>query len=176
MDLNEFSITYGKKDKIFSAPIPADSALVPFLIVNGNNKKLKLSTADVLLMEQGIRNYNNMSFTIGYTDTPEGLGIKYVEQAEGPLPEAGKTVVVHYKGMLEDGTQFDSSFDRNKPIEFPLGQGRVIKGWDIGIGMLPVGSKAWLRIPPELGYGSRDMGVIPPNSTLYFLVEVVDSK
>lgn len=82
-------------------------------------------------------------------------------------------MVVHYHGLLTNGQKFDSSYDRGQPFDFVLGQGQVIKGWDEGIALLPVGSQAVLIVPPHLGYGDSDMGTIPPNSTLIFYVEVL---
>ncbi|MCI0399439.1 MAG: FKBP-type peptidyl-prolyl cis-trans isomerase [Chloroflexi bacterium] len=97
-----------------------------------------------------------------------------LEEGDGPSPQPGDVVSVHYTGTLEDGAQFDSSLDRGQPISFPLGQGRVIAGWDEGIALLRQGSKARLIIPPELAYGERGAsGVIPPNATLTFEVELV---
>jgi FKBP-type peptidyl-prolyl cis-trans isomerase len=90
---------------------------------------------------------------------------------------AGKTVRVHYSGKLTNGKVFDSSYTRGEPIEFVLGRGQVIKGWDEGIALMKVGGKATLTIPPELGYGQRGAGgVIPPNATLIFDVELVNVK
>lgn len=107
--------------------------------------------------------------------TDSGLEVRMMEEGSGETPQAGDIVVVHYTGTLEDGTKFDSSYDRGEPIAFPLGQGRVIPGWDEGIGLLNVGSKAQLIIPPELAYGDQGAGgVIPPGATLVFEVELVD--
>jgi len=109
--------------------------------------------------------------------TSSGLAYKIIKKGTGAKAEAGKTVSVHYTGKLSNGTKFDSSYDRNQPIEFELGRGRVIKGWDEGISLLNVGSKATFIIPPDLGYGARGAGgVIPPNATLIFDVELVEVK
>lgn len=107
-------------------------------------------------------------------------GLEYIEIEPGTGAQAmpGKTVSVHYTGKLQsNGQVFDSSHTRGQPIEFKLGTGRVIKGWDEGIALMKVGGKAQLIIPPELGYGSRGAGgVIPPNATLVFDVELVAVK
>ncbi|MCS7086314.1 MAG: FKBP-type peptidyl-prolyl cis-trans isomerase [Bacteroidia bacterium] len=106
--------------------------------------------------------------------TPSGLKYQIFEMGKGAKVAVGETVKVHYHGMLQDGKVFDSSYRRGEPIQFPLGVGRVIKGWDEGIALMPKGSKGVLIVPPDLGYGSRDMGTIPPNSTLTFFVEVLE--
>ena len=109
-------------------------------------------------------------------DTREsGLQIITLSEGDGPKPEEGEVVLVHYTGYLEDGTQFDSSLDRGQPFGFAVGQGRVIPGWDEGISQLNVGTRARLIIPPELGYGSAGAGgVIPPDATLIFDVELLE--
>ncbi|MBG66048.1 MAG: peptidylprolyl isomerase, partial [Flavobacteriales bacterium] len=105
--------------------------------------------------------------TKGATTTKSGLAYFMIKEGNGAQAEAGKTVSVHYTGKLADGSKFDSSHDRGQPIEFPLGQGRVIPGWDEGIALLKVGGKATFIIPPNLAYGERGAGgVIPPNATL----------
>ena len=119
----------------------------------------------------------NKKLMEGATITESGLAYIMVKEGSGIQAENGKTVSVHYTGKLTDGTKFDSSLDRNQPIEFVLGQGRVIKGWDEGISYLKVGGKATFIIPSDLAYGERGAGgVIPPNATLIFDVELVDVK
>ena len=105
-------------------------------------------------------------------------GLRMIEHTKGSgtKPTSGQTISTHYKGYMEDGTVFDSSYDRNQPFEFPVGQGRVIKGWDDAFLGMTEGTHATLTIPPELGYGSRDMGKIPSNSTLIFDVELLEIK
>lgn len=106
--------------------------------------------------------------------TPSGLKYIELEEGDGATPQKGQTVVVHYTGTLENGTKFDSSRDRNRPFNFKLGVGQVIKGWDEGISTMKVGGRRQLIIPPELGYGARGAGgVIPPNATLIFDVELL---
>jgi peptidylprolyl isomerase len=109
--------------------------------------------------------------------TDSGLQYVLIEEGTGETPQAGDLVEVHYTGMLEDGTKFDSSYDRGQPIIFPLGTGRVIPGWDEGIALLKVGSKAKLVIPSELAYGETGAGgVIPPDATLIFDVELISTR
>ena len=107
--------------------------------------------------------------------TPSGLKYTFKQFGKGNLAKAGDNVSVHYVGRLGDGKQFDSSRDRNQPFKFPLGAGRVIKGWDEGVALMHVGDKVMFTIPPQLGYGDRAMGdQIPANSTLFFEVELLD--
>jgi len=106
--------------------------------------------------------------------TPSGLKYNEIKEGTGATPQKGQTVVVHYTGTLEDGTKFDSSRDRNSPFSFKLGVGQVIKGWDEGLSTMKVGGRRQLIIPADLGYGSRGAGgVIPPNATLLFDVELL---
>lgn len=108
------------------------------------------------------------------TTTASGLQIEEITVGEGAVAEAGNTVTVHYTGWLTDGTKFDSSRDRNDAFVFPLGARRVISGWDEGVAGMRVGGVRKLTIPPALGYGARGAGgVIPPNATLVFEVELL---
>jgi FKBP-type peptidyl-prolyl cis-trans isomerase FkpA len=113
--------------------------------------------------------------------TSSGLEYEDIKEGTGPSPKSGQTCVMHYTGWLWEngakGKKFDSSLDRGQPFEFPLGQGRVIKGWDEGVATMKVGGKRILLIPATLGYGTRGAGgVIPPNATLLFEVELLDVK
>jgi peptidyl-prolyl cis-trans isomerase A (cyclophilin A) len=111
----------------------------------------------------------------GFKKTESGLRYQIIQEGSGVKAEKGKNVTVHYKGQLSDGTVFDSSYKRNEPIDFPLGVGQVISGWDEGIQLLKVGDKARFVIPSHLGYGSRGAGgVIPPDATLIFDVELMN--
>ena len=134
-------------------------------IEKANSEKAKESTQSM------------KKLTEGATFTKSGLAYFMIKEGVGAQATAGKTVSVHYTGKLADGTKFDSSHDRNAPIEFPLGEGRVIPGWDEGIALLKVGGKATFIIPPSLAYGERGAGgVIPPNATLIFEVELMGVK
>lgn len=109
--------------------------------------------------------------------TPSGLKYNDDQVGGGASPQKGQRVSVHYTGWLTDGTKFDSSRDRGQPFQFTIGHGEVIKGWDEGVASMKVGGKRKLTIPPELGYGARGAGgVIPPNATLVFDVELLDVK
>ena len=113
----------------------------------------------------------------GFEKTESGLRYQFIQRGSGKKAENGKTVAVHYEGSLENGKVFDSSYPRKKPIEFRLGQGQVIEGWDEGIALLQVGDKARFVIPSDLAYGpSGAGGVIPPHATLIFDVELMDVK
>lgn len=150
---------YGSMDR---PTIPANSTLVFHVQLMGVTKVVKPKPYDVA----------------GKDTIYTGTGLKYIKlnETDGKPVTAGATVSVHYTGYLLDGSIFDSSISRGEPISFPIGAGRVIKGWDEGIAYLKVGEKARLIIAPELGYGSRAMGPIPANATLVFDVELMDVK
>ena len=150
-----------------------DEAALEEMLANLGNAESAVAEmpAEVELDEVAMADFLNADMTT--TDS----GLQYVIETEGAgaTPEAGEVVQVHYEGKLADGTIFDSSYERDEPIAFPLGQGLVIPGWDEGISLLSVGSKAKLIVPPELAYGEFGaVGVIPPNAALYFEVELVD--
>jgi len=108
------------------------------------------------------------------TTTPSGLKYAIDREGTGPQPVKGQTVRVHFTAWLENGTRFDSSRDTGKPIEFVVGEGQVIPGWDEGVAMMKVGERRILVIPPPLAYGNQgSTGVIPPNATLIFMLELV---
>ncbi len=111
--------------------------------------------------------------TASQNQASSGLKIEDVKVGTGAEATAGKTVTVNYTGWLTNGTKFDSSLDRNKPFPFRLGAGQVIPGWDQGVAGMKVGGKRKLTIPPELGYGARGVGPIPPNATLVFEVDLL---
>ncbi len=113
------------------------------------------------------------------TETVTASGLKYIDlkAGNGPSPKKGQNVLVHYTGWLENGTKFDSSVDRKEPFPFRIGEGQVIQGWDEGVLSMKMGGKRRLIIPPKLGYGARGAGgVIPPNATLIFEVELLDLR
>ena len=123
--------------------------------------------------------YVDSDFSLPGEEINMESGLRMIEhiKGDGPKPTSGQLVSVHYTGLLEDGTKFDSSHDRGKPYTFNVGEGKVIKGWDEAILDMNVRSKRTLIIPPELGYGSRGAGrMIPPNATLIFEVELVKIK
>lgn len=126
--------------------------------------------------ESAMNNGENADGTASVVTTLSGLKYAVNTKGAGDAAKAGDTVRVHYTGTLEDGTKFDSSVDRGEPIEFTIGAGQVIPGWDEGIAGMTVGEKRTLTIPPQLAYGEAGAGggVIPPNATLIFDVELVE--
>jgi len=144
------------------------------IILIGCNKNTETKENDV----NNTSNNTNVSSAIG-EEIVTASGLKYIDDVlgEGNYPKPGDKVKVHYTGTLEDGTKFDSSRDRNKPFEFTIGVGQVIKGWDEGLLTMKPGGKRKLIIPSNLGYGERGAGkLIPPGSTLHFDVELIEIK
>ncbi len=155
--------------------LPKDLILnAEWLISLSNDKKIGLTVAEALFLNQAIPKWKIEKRFIGMEKTASGLEYKMTKVGTGKPAVAGKKVHVHYRGTLLDGTEFDSSYKRGTPLPFILGTGNVIKGWDEGIGLLKEGGAAILRIPPDLGYGARGAGAsIPPNATLIFEVELI---
>lgn len=176
--------------------IPADLSLDSMLVFVGNKDNKIKKPNDVLFVSKALEAWSkkkgtlvadnaakdvfsaadleNMEFEDKY---PSGLKIHVVHRGDGPLPKKGQNVVVHYRGYLESAKIFDESHKRGQPFAFPLGMGRVIKGWDEGIGKLPVGSRAILKLPASIAYGDRGAGAdIPPGATLLFDVVLMDVK
>ncbi|WP_418263542.1 peptidylprolyl isomerase [Flavobacterium faecale] len=146
------------------------NAVEAFRTFEGNRKKR-------LEAEKAAAEAAMEEIAAGFQKTESGLRYQFIQKGEGKQAEAGKTVSVHYEGSLPSGKVFDSSYPRKKPIEFRLGQGQVIEGWDEGIALLKVGDKARFVIPSHLGYGANGAGgVIPPNATLIFDVELMEVK
>ncbi len=136
-----------------------------FLLRNNPNS----STAAI----SGDMNQDNNQTTPDKFDV-QGMTVEVLQQGSGEVAKAGDTVTVNYVGTLEDGTKFDSSIDRGQPFEFTLGQKSVIQGWELGVAGMKVGEKRKLTIPPELGYRANGAGgVIPPNATLIFEVDML---
>lgn len=121
--------------------------------------------------------YVSSSADSTWRTTFSGLQYRDVKLGTGDMAITGSTVSTHYKGMLEDGTVFDTSRQEGRtPFTFTLGEGQVIKGWDEGVAGMRVGGTRQLKVPPDLGYGDKQQGSIPPNSTLYFEVELLSAE
>ncbi|GAB1542779.1 FKBP-type peptidyl-prolyl cis-trans isomerase [Scytonema sp. NUACC21] len=132
---------------------------------------------NTLIASKAMSDANKAKPDANVVTTPSGLKYVEIKEGTGATPKTGQTVVVHYTGTLENGKKFDSSRDRNQPFSFKLGVGQVIKGWDEGLSTMKVGGRRQLTIPANLGYGARGAGgVIPPNATLIFDVELLDIR
>jgi len=144
------------------------------------SRRVALATT-LSLVATGVTAMSEAANAQPVTTTPSGLKIIDLKVGAGPSPKPGQTCVMNYTGWLYEngnkGKKFDSSLDRNQPFSFPIGQHQVIAGWDEGVAPMKVGGKRTLIIPPELGYGARGAGgVIPPNATLIFDVELLSVK
>lgn len=160
-----------------------NSAMADSMASNNATVLQSASVSSMIADASQLKPTGNMDIDLSQAETTS-TGLMYIETTagDGITPERGKKVVVHYTGYLAEegfkrGKKFDSSFDRNQPFSFTLGVGQVIKGWDEGVAKMSVGGKSTLIIPPDLGYGVRGAGgVIPPNATLIFDVELLEIK
>ncbi len=168
---NSFMLHGGKKPRQIPIGQPDDYKYLESLALN---KNLKIKALEMAFILEALEKWPLEERQLGYNYTDSGLGIKIIQKGSGAMPQTGEKVTVHYTGYLEDGTKFDSSVDRGKPFAFTLGRGQVIKGWDEGFAQLTKGTRAWLRIPPDLGYGSTPRGPIPPNSFMLFEIEILE--
>ncbi len=170
--MQSFAIYKGKK-KPFMVILPKDDSLSTYATWVKNYNK-QIAAYDLVFIQMALRAWRVKERYLGFKTLPSGLGYKIKEEGNGKQLEKGMMVEVHYRGYLEDGTVFDDSYRRGKPFRFVLGKGQVIKGWDEGLLYFKEGSKGTLLIPPALGYGERGVpGVIPPNATLFFDIEVL---
>ena len=168
-----------------ATPAPdADAAAAPGAVPPGEVTPAPVATPDPVAATPDPAIGNALTTPTNSTITPTpniatlpgGTQYEDLQIGHGEEARPGQQVVVHYTGTLVDGTKFDSSRDRNEPFTFGLGAGQVIKGWDAGVAGMKVGGRRKLTIPADQGYGPRDMGVIPPNSTLLFDVELIAVK
>ena len=143
---------------------------------SGKTRWQAVSYSSTPITKQSITRSTGPSIGGREVGTEAELKFEEIVEGTGPSPQPGQDVTVHYTGTLENGAKFDSSLDRGKPFTFKIGVGQVIKGWDQGVMTMKVGGKRKLIVPPHLGYGSRGVGPIPPNSTLIFEVELLDVR
>jgi FKBP-type peptidyl-prolyl cis-trans isomerase len=152
-----------------------------------NNEKIAVIIAGAVVIVSALFIFNVIPFSLPAkqvvpvtettgTKSSEELKIEESEVGTGEEVKKGDTILIHYTGTLSDGTKFDSSYDRGEPFETQIGVGAVIQGWDEGVVGMKTGGKRKLIIPPSLGYGDRQMGSIPANSTLIFDVELIEIK
>ncbi len=162
---------------LFSVIGPADLVEAEAQTSKSGNKQATTSTRRRKPVRPRCRRVVVVRPTGAATTTRSGLTYMITRHSKQRQPIPGETVIVNYTGLLGSGVKFDSSLDRGQPFSFPLGMGRVIKGWDEGIAKLRIGEQATLIIPPSIGYGDRGAGgVIPPNATLIFIVELIGIK
>ena len=146
-------------------------------VFNKGKGKIQENNREFLRMQEAEAAKQLEELKQGMETTASGLMYKITKKGSGPKVEQGQMVAVHYAGRLTNGMEFDNSFKRGEPIEFPVGTGRVIRGWDEGLLLLNVGDEATLLIPSNLGYGERGAGgIIPPNAWLIFDVQVMGAK
>jgi hypothetical protein len=180
-----FETRAGKKTVLLKFDLPTNG-IGPdsrYLLGLNGGKIVDLTTSDILFIQQavktwteiaGITSWEHSVISSGYTLHSSGLAYKVLIPGTGDKPIKGQTMVVHYSGYLEDGTPFDSSINRHQPFRFVLGESRVISGWEEGVALMPIGSRYFFKLPPDLAYGSKGAGdVIPPYATLYFDVQLL---
>jgi len=179
VDLNADVYTVGLRDSLGGKESQMTSEEIRDTITNLQQRLM--ATQQKVVKEQAAKNLSESKTFLtengkkeGIKTLPSGLEYKVVTEGSGKMPKAEDTVTVHYKGTLIDGTEFDSSYKRGQPATFQV-KG-VIKGWTEALQLMKEGSKWQLFVPPELGYGERSMGPIPPNSTLIFEVELLTIK
>jgi FKBP-type peptidyl-prolyl cis-trans isomerase len=176
-----------KKTQALKLAMPdlSKTTLDQYLLMLAADKAAKWTSADLLFLRNALSTWDAMEvvrkFDLArvnedFTLLPSGLAYRLLVRGTGKMPQPGKMVNVHYTGRLADGTKFDSSLDRKQTYGFMLGAKKVIAGWDEGIALFPVGSRVLLRVPPELGYGAKAIGTIPPKSVLYFEVEIISAE